>query len=246
MVGNGLTNAGTQLPAGYDTGCFTHHGIPPIFNTTECAAMAVAAGRCEILQEQCEANPDELICAASGQYCVENLFDVIENVAIDRYNREKTCAPGDCYPIVDRVEGYMNSELVREMLEIDSAIPFEFDNWSMTSKTIEKRYYESSDFYTSSVPALQRVLIDPEVETLYYVGINDWMCNAIGVRRTLDNVRWERWAAFRAEPMHELPWKTSDGRIGGWTKAVAGLDYVELNGGGHLVSSFTIHTIHRS
>jgi len=236
MVGNGFTDMGDQLPAGYDTGCFTHHDIAPIFNDTECASMAVAAARCEILQEQCEANPDEIICAASGRYCVENLFDVIDNVSVDRLNRNNTCPPNDCYPIVDKIGEYMNSASVRQALELDSAVPFKIGDWVMESKFIEKRYHDSADFYTSSVPALQRVLSEPGIEILYYVGINDWLCNAIGIRRTLDNVRWKRWAEFRAEPMQELPWKSSDGGVGGWTKAVEGLDYVELRGGGHLVS----------
>ncbi|PVH77468.1 alpha/beta-hydrolase [Cadophora sp. DSE1049] len=236
MVGNGMSNMGEQWPALYDTGCYEHHGIAPIFNETDCSAMATAANRCEILYEQCQSNPDEIICIAAGKYCQQNLWDVVERKNVDRYNRNNTCPPGDCYPIVDDVETFMNSLEAREAFEIKTQMNQTSNHWAMTSKIIESRYIESGDFFTSSVPALTRVLEDPKVEVLYYVGVHDFACNSIGVRRMLENVKWSKRSEFRAQSMSSLPWTLSHGECAGMTKAVSGLDLVELNGGGHLVS----------
>jgi hypothetical protein len=61
----------------------------------------------------------------------------------------------------------------------EEAIRFEVENL-----IISKRYERPANYYTLSVPALQKVLNDPHVAVLYYVDVRHWICNAIGVSRS--------------------------------------------------------------
>lgn len=238
MVGNGLTNFKEQMPSLYDVGCFTVDGIAPIFNETLCNSMAAAVDRCERLSQACETNSDDLICGAALKFCSEELWLVVDQTLANRYNRVQQCkAAGECYDVADRLEDLMNSKAMRDALEIESETSTADHNvtFGLESKAIMDAYMSSGDVAVSSVPALKSILESSEVDVLYYVGIQDWICNSVGMRRMLDALQWRGHARFRAIDYDELSWKNNRGESAGRFKAVPGLHYVELAGAGHLV-----------
>jgi cathepsin A (carboxypeptidase C) len=242
MVGNGLTSAREQYPSMYDTGCFASHGIDPIFNETECEVMSLGIDRCEMLMEKCDDGSDPILCNAAGEYCRTVVWNIIETKFVNRYDRTVMCPEiGNCYPTINKMSHWLNSDEVQQAFEIKTETQGKLGAYEMENKIIEKNFFDSGDFHTSSIPALQRVLNNPNVDVLYYSGVNDWVCNSLGISRLLDNIRWKWHAKFRALDITALPWKTAAGGPGGQMRNVDGLWHVELNGGGHLVR---IHTLY--
>lgn len=235
MIGNGLTSTRQQYPTLYETGCFEQHSIAPIFNASQCAAMAAVVDRCETLLDLCDQHPDEIVCSAAGQYC-EQLVKTIEQTLVNKYDRTIVCpGVGDCYPLIDHIFSWLNADDVWQTLEITEQSGGRKTSFEVESTVINRRYIESADYFISAVPALQKVLGDANVHVLYYVGVQDWICNPLGTARMLDSVRWAGHAQFRGEKLKPLPWKTKEGKVAGYMRSVEGLWLVELNGAGHLV-----------
>jgi len=112
------------------------------------------------------------------------------------------------------------------------ALPF-----NVVSGIIEERYSKTGGLARTSIPALTKLINDPSVDVMIYVGVNDWIANPLGVRRYLDNMRFEGYLEFRNEARQLLPWRTKEGKSGGMIKRIDGLWHVELAGGGHMVIS---------
>ncbi|KAL1903421.1 hypothetical protein Sste5346_000047 [Sporothrix stenoceras] len=239
-VGNGWTSPYHQVPSLYDEGCYpADDSLEPLFNETECAAMATAVNRCETLLQACIDVPDGLVCRQAGAFCDGHLLAPVNDKLVSRYDRTLHCtAPDKCYPLADYMAEWLNSPEVRAVLEIDAQVgaadPVDGSAFVFESYIIARRYLASGDMYTSTVPALQHVLDSGEVEILYYVGLHDWICNGLGLQRMWDSVHWTRHAAFRATKNVPLSWTLADGRPAGVVRQVDGLAVAQLNGGGHL------------
>jgi cathepsin A (carboxypeptidase C) len=246
MVGNGWSSPLDTETSLYAVSCHVYDSIAPIYNATECAAMAAATDQCELMMEGCVAVPDELICTNAGKYCDEHLLYSIKDKYLTPYDRTLTCPePGDCYPDMQRAVAWLNStKVMHDELEIPQASGGRKTEFVMSSEIVSKRFHESGDFWMSSLPALKKVLDYSAsekmkedgmgIEVLYYTGTNDWICNQVGVRRYLESVRWKSHAEFRAMRMDNFSWgeKGTEGR----SKKVEGLWYFEILDAGHLVS----------
>jgi cathepsin A (carboxypeptidase C) len=238
IIGNGWVSPKEQFPALYDISCSEFNAIPPILNKSECAKMAPIAARCEMLAEACATFPDDIICGAIGQYCEPALKAPVVASDHSPWDRTLVCkGPRKdlCYLGLKAITDFFAIPEILGILEVESqtqgkAIPFE-----IVSSIIEKRYSKTGDMAVSSVPALTRLIEDDNVHVLIYVGTNDWIVNPLGVRRYLDEMRFEKYLEFRAQSRQLLTWKTKEGRSAGTVKRIDGLWHVELAGGGHMV-----------
>ncbi|RDW58513.1 hypothetical protein BP5796_12443 [Coleophoma crateriformis] len=247
MVGNGWSSPLDNEVSLYEISCYLHDSILPVFNTTECSQMANAVDQCEIMMEACVSVPDNLVCRTAGEYCDKHLLNTMEDKLLTPYDRTLKCpAPGRCYPDFRRATEWLNSTEVKErQLEVVSQSGSRKTSFEMSSSLISERYHDSGDFWTDSSPSLKKILDytssqkalskDPGIDMLYYVGINDWICNPIGVRRLLERIKWKNHAEFRAMDMEILPWATKDGHKGTRAKKTDGLWYYEIQDAGHLV-----------
>ncbi|KAE9566268.1 hypothetical protein CGMCC3_g17581 [Colletotrichum fructicola] len=140
----------------------------------------------------------------------------------------------------------LNSDTVfRDQLEVPTQTGGRKKGWDMMSPLIERRYFESGDFYTPAIKDLQKILDHSQtyirsrwqgvVDVLVYVGVADIICNAEGVLEGLKKVRWAGRTPFRASPWQELPWNASKGVHGGRIKNTTGLWLAEIEEAGHMV-----------
>ena len=239
IIGNGWVSPAAQFPALYDISCFEHDSIPPILNQTECAKMDRIASRCEYLADACAAFPDDIICGAVGGYCEPTLKAAVKGLKQGHgWDRTLACdAPTQdaCYPELKGITEIFAIPQVLDHLEAASqtqgkAVPFE-----VISSIIEERYSKSGGNALTSVPALTRLINDATVNVLIFVGTNDWIVNPLGVRRYLDEMRFEGYLHFRNQERLSLPWKTKEGKSAGTVKRIDGLWHAELAGAGHMV-----------
>jgi cathepsin A (carboxypeptidase C) len=116
------------------------------------------------------------------------------------------------------------------------AVPF-----TVVSGIIEDKYSKTGRTAgTSIIPAITKLINDPSVDVMIYVGINDWIANTLGVRGYLDNMRFEGYLEFRNEARLLFSWNTKEGKSGGMIKRIDGLWHVELAGVGHVVTSSSL------
>jgi cathepsin A (carboxypeptidase C) len=239
IIGNGWVSPAAQFATLYDISCFEHDSIPPILNQTECATMAPIAARCEYLAHACATFPDDIVCGAVGDYCEPTLKAVLKGLKIGHpWDRTLACEssrPDACYPELKGIEEIFAVPEVLDELEARSqthgkGVPFE-----IISSIIEERYSKSGGNALTSVPALSRLIDDADISVLIFVGTNDWIVNPVGVRRYLDEMRFEGYLHFRNQGRFPLPWKTKEGTSAGTVKKIDGLWHVELSGAGHMV-----------
>lgn len=240
MLGDGWTSPQDQIPTYYDVGCFEVDGIPPAFNSSVCATLPPIVERCESLLDACIAFPDGIICKAANDYCFEEVLMRIELNDINVYDRTVKCIDEDeelieCYPQQQYIENLLNLKDVQKELEIEKQTNGKVTAFNITSDVIQERYMASGDFCTSSTSQLQKIINDPTVEVLIYVGKNDWIVTALGTGRMLERMRFQGYVEFRAQPKTALPWKSKAGGAAGTVRKIDGLWLVELNGAGHLV-----------
>jgi cathepsin A (carboxypeptidase C) len=236
MMGDGWTSPQDQYPTFYDVGCFEVDGIPPVFNESMCASLIPTVGRCERLLDACIAFPDEIICKAASDFCFDELLMPIEIDETNVYDRTVKCLNDEpCYPQQEYIETLLSKKKVQKELEIEKQTTGKGGKFNITSDLIQDRYVAAGDFATSSVPQLEKIINDPSVEVMIYVGKNDWIVTALGTGRMLERMRFQGYVEFRAQTKIALPWKTKAGGPAGTVKKIDGLWFVELNGAGHLV-----------
>jgi len=239
IIGNGWVSPAAQFSALYDISCFEHDSIPPILNQTECAKMAPIAARCEYLADACATFPDDIVCGAVGDYCEPTLKAMVVGLKMGhRWDRTLACkspTQDACYPELKGITEIFAVPQVLDHLEAgnqteEKAVPFE-----IISSIIEERYSKSGGNALTSIPALTRLIDNANVNVLIFVGTNDWIVNDVGVRRYLDEMRFEGYLHFRNQGRLLLPWKTKEGKPAGTVKKIDGLWHVELAGAGHMV-----------
>ena len=239
IIGNGWVSPAAQFSSLYDISCFEHDSIAPILNQTECVRMAPIAARCEYLADACAAFPDEIVCGAVGDYCEPTLKAAITGLKVGHpWDRTFACTaprPDACYPELKGITELFAMSQVLDQLEAGTqtqgkAVPFQ-----IISSIIEERYSKSGGNALTSVPSLTRLINDANVNVLIFVGMNDWIVNPVGVRRYLDEMRFEGHLEFRNQVRLPLPWKTKDGKSAGTVKKFDALWHVELAEAGHMV-----------
>ncbi|KAI8296607.1 Carboxypeptidase Y-like protein A [Colletotrichum sp. SAR11_240] len=161
--------------------------------------------------------------------------------------RLRNCpGPQDCYPDIAKMVDVLNSDKVfRDQLEVPTQTGGRKKGWDMMSPLIERRYFESGDFYTPATKDLRKILNHSQtsirsrwqgiVDVLVYVGVADIICNAKGVLEGLKKVRWAGRTPFRASPWQELPWNASKGGRGGRIKNTSRRWLAEIEEAGHMV-----------
>ncbi|KAK2728895.1 carboxypeptidase y [Colletotrichum kahawae] len=250
MLGNPWISPAEQLASMYDVSCFPYREkFGPHLDSEDCARALKVVDRCEAVARACAlGDNDPVLCAQPKKLCQDEFIGIFANVTRSYYDRRLRDCPGpqDCYPDIDKMVGFLNSDkILKDYLEIPSQTGDRKKNWDMTNPIIEKRYFDSGDFYTPSSVDLKKVLDYSQqngplkhhkpVDVLVYVGVADIICNADGVLEGLRQIRWNGRTPFRAAPWQELSWTSSNGGRGGRLKSVPGLWLAEIEEAGHMV-----------
>ncbi|KAF7526239.1 hypothetical protein G7054_g10823 [Neopestalotiopsis clavispora] len=234
MVGNGYTSPIDLYRSYYEVGCSKVDGIAAILNDTQCAKMEASVDRCEVLLRACSDTTEDLICIAATDFCSDALIEPARSGLYNVYDRTMKCkAPGQCYPAFDNMIDWMNSNEVKKALEIKGQTGMSL-NFTLENMGVFGRYFQSGDWAMSSIPHLEQILQSNSVDVLYYTGMNDFMCNRVGVYRGIVRANWPGHTRFRATPPQPLSWRLESGKIAGTIKKYSRLAVVELVDGGHV------------
>ncbi|KAF6814758.1 carboxypeptidase y [Colletotrichum musicola] len=250
MMGNPWISPAEQLSSMYDVSCFPYRDkYEPHLDPEDCVKALKVVDRCEAVARACAiGKSDPVLCAQPKTLCQDEFIGIFANVTRSYYDRRLRNCPGpqNCYPDIDQMAGFLSSDKVmREYLEVPTQTGGRKKRWDMSSSLIERRYFESGDFYTPSITDLKKVLDYSKkssrsehqrpVDVLVYVGTADIICNADGVLEGLRQISWDGRTSFRAAPWRDLPWTSSSGTRGGRAKATEGLWLVEIEDAGHMV-----------
>ncbi|KAF5484106.1 Carboxypeptidase Y-like protein [Colletotrichum fructicola] len=250
MLGNPWISPAEQLVSMYDVSCFPYRDqFDTHLDPEDCARALKAVDRCEAVARACALGDDDpVLCAQPKKLCQDDFIGIFAYVTRSYYDRRLRNCPGprDCYPDIAKMVDVLNSDTVfRDQLEVPTQTGGRKKGWDMMSPLIERRYFESGDFYTPAIKDLQKILDHSQtyirsrwqgvVDVLVYVGVADIICNAEGVLEGLKKVRWAGRTPFRASPWQELPWNASKGVHGGRIKNTTGLWLAEIEEAGHMV-----------
>ncbi|KAF4811805.1 Carboxypeptidase Y-like protein A [Colletotrichum siamense] len=249
MLGNPWISPAEQLVSMYDVSCFPYRDqFDTHMDPEDCTRALKAVDICEAVARACAlGDNDPVLCAQPKKLCQDDFIGIFANVTRSYYDRRLRNCPGpqDCYPDIAKMVDVLNSDKVfRDQLEVPTQTGGRKKGWDMMSPLIERRYFESGDFYTPAIKDLQKILDHSQtsirsrwqgfVDVLVYVGVADIICNAEGVLEGLKKVRWAGRTLFRASPWHELPWNASKGGRGGRIKNTTGLWLAEIEEAGHM------------
>ncbi|KAH6988556.1 Alpha/Beta hydrolase protein [Ilyonectria destructans] len=250
MVGNPWISPAAQLPAMYDVSCYEYRErYAPHLDPDDCAKALKLVDRCESAVRACAMGGDDpVLCAQPKELCQDQFTSIFINTTRSIYDRRRrSCAsPGNCYPDIKDIISYLGSDdMLNDKLEVLAQSEGRKRSWDMTSEIIQRRFFESGDFYTPTAGYLGKILsharkthlakVQRPIDVLLYVGVTDIICNPEGVYEGLQHVEWDGRTPFRAVPWKELPWNTSSGLRGGRVKAVPNLWLAEIEEAGHMV-----------
>ncbi|KAI8712243.1 Carboxypeptidase [Fusarium sp. LHS14.1] len=225
-----------QLPTTYDVACWPFKGYPPALNDTTCAAMAAEYESCRILLEACDASQEGIMCSKAAKLCHRGILDYLYTQTVNKYDRRMVCpAPSQCYPIMDEMEAWMNTEpIFKDLLDITNQTSGKKGSYQFMDSQTYLTLVASGDLAMNSLKHIETILEDRVVPVLYTASDADMMVNIKGVGEALDNMRWHGRPFFKNAPFEELPFKTNAGRAGGRVKKSGNLWYAELAEAGHM------------
>ncbi|PVH77467.1 peptidase S10, serine carboxypeptidase [Cadophora sp. DSE1049] len=223
-LGNAALSDMHQWKGFYPTGC---SGPSPLFNVSVCERMAENQPRCDRLLESCDASgQDPVICQAALDFCRSTSVNAILGTNLNPYDMRTSCEGAMCYRIIDTSTAYLNRPEIQKQLGVEAGFTFQ-----QCSSDISRDFIAAGDQNRPSEKLVGR-LLDHGLKVLVYVGNQDWLCNAAGVRSGVNELAWRGQSIFRAQ--QEKPWLV-DGRVSGSMKVADGLSFVEVFDAGHMV-----------
>ncbi|EJU04579.1 serine carboxypeptidase [Dacryopinax primogenitus] len=231
LIGNGITDFMTMIPAYYEMAC-TGASVPPILDISQCVRMKRALPRCQqMAQSSCVDIFDNLACTAAELFCSSELEDPFFASGMNPYDISQECdGPIEetlCYPIVRVIERYLNLNSTRKTLGVDDKVR----RFAGCSAEVGTAFSQKMDMVAPG-PIYITALLERGINVLIYVGTLDWICNWVGNLAWVEALQWGGAQGFEAVPMGE--WQVSGGRAG-ITKGWKGLTYATVEGAGHMV-----------
>jgi cathepsin A (carboxypeptidase C) len=246
VVISGWTHPKIQIPTIFDVGCYEFKQYPAFLNTTACRAMEDSYQQCEMVLEACDSAKDRLVCGDAGRFCSSHMMSYVQTQNINKYDRRMHCnIPGQCYPVMDLLQDYMNSEAIfKDLLDVARQSkglrgPFEF-----MSMRIFNNFEASGDMYMDSGPFVRNILTETDVPIFFTGGNVDVLVNTKGIRNMLEDIKWKGRPNFKNTPWEELQTRTKEGGSAGILRRTDRLWYAELENAGHMVSNISGSYIH--
>jgi len=226
MIGNGMTDVPTMLPAWYEMQC-SPASLPPVQDIKTCVQMKAKVPRCtKWLKESCQDQFDLINCGAALSFCSESIMDPYVATGLNNYDLSKKCESGDlCYAEIEEIVKYLNRQDVQTLLGV------EVSQYNSCSNTVGRDFAVTLDMMKGAKDYVS-ALLERDVRVLIYVGTYDWVCNWIGNEAWTLALEWSGQAEFSSEPLRE--WSV-DGKRAGRTRYAKGLTFATVDAAGHMV-----------
>ncbi|KAE9394304.1 alpha/beta-hydrolase [Gymnopus androsaceus JB14] len=241
MIGNGITDFETMVPAYYDMAC-TPASVEPVLDIGTCVAMKNTLPRCKKwMRESCVDQYDAINCYAAMSFCqsmLEAPYFASGNCHYHHHSRTRmisavpcngTVSTTLCYPMTVSISNFLSQPEVRTQLGVDTnAVPA---NFSSCARTVGAGFSSALDSLHTSKYHVS-ALLDRGVRVLIYVGSYDWICNWVGNERWSKALEWSGHEAFASQELRE--W-TVNGKKAGITRSAKGFTFATVEGAGHMV-----------
>lgn len=193
--------------------CATHAN--PSIHETSCAACVRGSSVCDAIFDD--------ILRSTGKYgeSVINIYDVRE---MRPYFGSREWPVG-----LDTVGAYLGQQSVRDALHVPAASK----RWSECDDSVYEHLVW--DQFVGSMPKY-KVLLEAGIKMLVFNGNFDLICNHLGNEAMLDALQWSGGADFRDAPRNV--WMRNCGskcEVAGYAREAAGLSFVVVHGGSHMV-----------
>ncbi|KAJ7850096.1 serine carboxypeptidase [Mycena leptocephala] len=226
MIGNGMTDVHTMMPAWYEMQC-SPASLPPVQDIKTCVEMKARVPRCtKWLKESCQDQFDLINCGAALSFCGDSIMDPYVATGLNNYDLSKKCGSSDlCYEEIDEIIKYLNRKDVQALLGT------EVSKYDSCSNTVGRHFGITQDMIKGAKDYVS-ALLERDIRVLIYVGTYDWVCNWIGNEAWTLALEWSGHAEFSSQPLRE--W-TVDGKRAGKTRDAKGLTFATVDAAGHMV-----------
>ncbi|KAJ6545162.1 serine carboxypeptidase [Mycena capillaripes] len=230
MIGNGMTDAATMLPAWYEIQC-SPASLPPVQDIKTCVDMKARVPRCtKWVKESCQDQFDLINCGAALAFCAESILIPYAAtgafLCLNRYDLSKKCGDSDlCYEEIDEIVKYLNRKDVQELLGV------EVSTYDSCSERVGWDFVFTLDMIKGSTNYVS-ALLERDVRVLVHVGTYDWACNWLGNEAWTLALEWSGHAEFSSQPLRE--WNV-DSKRAGRTRSAKGFTFATVDAAGHLV-----------
>ncbi|KAI8805395.1 Alpha/Beta hydrolase protein [Cladochytrium replicatum] len=224
MIGNGITDTLVQfreVPNYAEQNGY----VTPLFPPEVTSRMRRRYKMCSILLKACYFWPTSFLCAPASYACEWAIESDIGE--LNPYDIRKTCdGPRPlCYDIIDDVNGFMNTEYVKEAL---GAIPAKYVN---ISAEVASDFMSSGDIGHPSHLYIKS-LLENGVKVLVYAGDADSACDWMGNLAWTKELKWSGQQGYNDS--EDLIWE-SNGQKVGTVRSYENLTFLRIFEAGHMV-----------
>ncbi|KAJ7144487.1 serine carboxypeptidase [Mycena epipterygia] len=245
MLGNGMTDMPSMMPAWYEIQC-SSASVAPVqdirYVSRDVSKMSLYSIQCRIcvemkarlsrctnwMKEACQDQFDFISCGAATTFCWESMMDPYLATGLNLYDMTKRCGgdSGLCYDEIDEITKYLNRKDVQALLGVDPQV----SQYDVCSSIVERDFTLALDVVKGATDYVA-ALLEHGVRVLVYVGTYDFGCNWIGNEAWTLALEWSGHTEFVAQPLRE--W-TVGGERAGRTRGDKGLTFATVDAAGHM------------
>ncbi|CAK7894997.1 carboxypeptidase Y [[Candida] anglica] len=226
LIGNGITDplvqAGSYKPMACGEG-----GYKQVISDEECAGMDTTYNRCVPMIKACYNTKSAFTCVPASLYC-GRLVQPYQKTGLNWYDIRKPCEGTLCYPEISRVDEFLNSEWVKNVLDVDPAVK----SFQSCSNEAGIPFYLSGD---GQFPSQELVadLLEHNIPVLLYSGDKDYICNWLGNHMWSDKLEYSGQYEFQRATFK--PFVTEKNVKAGEVKNYDIFTFLRVYDAGHMV-----------
>ncbi|CAK7898063.1 carboxypeptidase Y [[Candida] anglica] len=228
LIGNGivdpLVQAGSFKPMACGEG-----GYKQVLTDEECANLDVLYDKYVPMAEACYKSMTPFACVPAALY-YGKIKQPFYDTGLNKYDIRTSCEGKSdlCYPEIAHIDAYLDSDWVKEVLDIDPAV----EMYETCSDEAEEPFNLSGD---TQRPSHQYVaeLLEHNVPVLLYSGDKDYTCNWLGGHMWSDKLDYSGQYEFQRATFK--PFMTSKNAQAGEVKNYDIFTFLRVYDAGHMV-----------
>ncbi|KAJ2903733.1 hypothetical protein GGI21_004395, partial [Coemansia aciculifera] len=224
-IGNGLFNMESQYMYLPQMACNSTY--PAIVNSTVCDKMVVAATKFKKSIARSKLAPSNREAAVNATLAGYDILVPYQDAGGNPYDVRNKCDGNSelCNPYLDTIASYADQPRVRATLGVRIQTGF-----ALCNRDVQDAFIDSGDELVDSSMWLPEILA-AGVRVLNYAGDADLICNWMGNKELMLDIKWPGARGFSA--VKDQAWSLGDVQAGE-ARSYAGLAFLRVFGAGHM------------
>ncbi|KAI9603992.1 hypothetical protein H4Q26_003602 [Puccinia striiformis f. sp. tritici PST-130] len=225
-INNGWFNPYVQYQSYYDWAQKKNNHVMDIASPATLAVVKNALTRkngCLAQLQDCANDGSNDVCQDADNFCAQYVSSPLLG---DRSTYYFPHSKNDTFPSLSFLK-YLDRGDVRRAIGAES-------KFMACEDDIGDDFWTTADSVRPTISSLGK-LLDSGLRTVIWAGDKDFICNALGVHRSLLVMKWKYSRQFAKAPWKNL---TVQGRVGGVYKVAGPLTYINVYSAGHEVPAF--------